>query len=533
MVSSNCSRPVVLITGAASGIGAATARLCASRNWIVYATDTDTQFPPAVEADCRCHELDVTDAAQCKAVVDRILDETGRIDVLVNNAGFAVPGPIEDVSVADSRFQFDVVVHGSHRMTQTVLPAMRARGEGRILMLSSVLGVSPSPGLGSYGAAKAALESLTDSLRMELRGTGISVSLIEPAWVDTSFAERARDRLKNVQPAGERAAAYSDTYAMVESGWALTGGPFALSPETVAETVVKAATDDDPKARYPVGTRSRLVMAGRLLPDRLREALTTTLLRGSVSLDSLWPGGEQPTAPTDSKTLSTGQTVSVPLETEASVSGVVLSASRAVDRLLPDELVPVRLTPTRSAVLLLSVEYHRIDAGEIEPYNEVGIMVPAVPDSAWSLPVISGLSSALGGYVWRLPVTTEPACALGREIWGYPKSVADIGISTSEGVTATRLAVDDQRVLSLAVERPPTSSMTFSTASYTIRDGECCRTSLEFDGQLGFRPLSRRVDWSLGTHPWAETLSSLSLGSRALARFAGECTARIGPPQPQ
>jgi len=262
MVSSSCSRPVVLITGAASGIGAATARLCASRNWIVYATDTDTQFPPAVEADCRCHELDVTDAAQCKAVVDRILDETGRIDVLVNNAGFAVPGPIEDVSVADSRFQFDVVVHGSHRMTQTVLPAMRARGEGRILMLSSVLGVSPSPGLGSYGAAKAALESLTDSLRMELRGTGISVSLIEPAWVDTSFAERARDRLKNVQPAGERAAAYSDTYAMVESGWALTGGPFALSPETVAETVVKAATDDNPKARYPVGTRSRLVMAG-------------------------------------------------------------------------------------------------------------------------------------------------------------------------------------------------------------------------------------------------------------------------------
>ncbi len=526
MISSSCSRPVVLITGAASGIGAATARAFASRDWDVYATDIDTQFPPTVGADCRCLELDVTDAAQCQQVVDRILDETGRIDVLVNNAGFAVPGPIEAVSVAESRRQFDVVVHGAHRMTQAVLPAMRARGAGRILMLSSVLAVAPSPGLGSYGAAKAAMESLTDSLRMELRETGVSVSVIEPTWAETGFVGQALDKLST-----ERVEAYSDTYAMLESGWALSGGPFALSPEAVAETVVEAATDDDPAARYPVGTRSRLVVASRFLPDRIQDALTTRLLRASVSLQSYWPGGTHRTAPTNSVTLSTGQTVSVPLETEASIVGVVLSASTAVGQLLPDELAPVRLTPTRSAVMILSVEYQRIDEGEIEPYNEVGIMIPAVPDSAWSLPVVSACSSALGGYVWQLPVTTEPACALGREIWGYPKSLAEIDISTTNGETHTRLAVGGEHVLSLAVERPPTRSMTFSTASYTMRDGDWCRTRLEFDGQLGFRPLSRRADWKLGSHRWAETLSSLSLGSRALARFGGECTFRIGRPQ--
>ena len=283
MSSSTASRPVVLITGAASGIGAATARAFASRGWIVYATDI-TPCPPRVAVDCRCLELDVTDADQCQRVVDRVLDETGQVDVLVNNAGFAVPGPLEDVSVDESRRQFDVVVHGTHRMTQAVLPAMRERGSGRIIMLSSVLGLTPSPGFGIYGAAKAAVESLTDSLRMELRGTGVSVSLIEPAWVDTGFAEAAAKRL-----AGERTAAYQATYAAIESGWALTGGPFALRPEAVAETIVAAATDDTPATRYPVGARSRLVIASRLLPDRLQDAVTSTLLRGSVVIRSYWP----------------------------------------------------------------------------------------------------------------------------------------------------------------------------------------------------------------------------------------------------
>ena len=244
------SRPVVLITGAASGIGAAIAEAFADREWTVYATDIDSAFPPAVDAGCRCFECDVTDSEQTHAVVDRILDETGRVDVLVNNAGFAVPGPVEDVPVEYSRRQFDVMVHGTHGMTRAVLPAMRKEGAGRIVMLSSVLGVAPSTGLGTYGAAKAAVESLSDSLRMELRGTGVSVSLVEPAWVDSGFAEGAADRLPE-----DRTSVYDEIYETITDGWVVDGGPLALAPERVADTVIEAATADSPAARYPVGRR--------------------------------------------------------------------------------------------------------------------------------------------------------------------------------------------------------------------------------------------------------------------------------------
>jgi NAD(P)-dependent dehydrogenase (short-subunit alcohol dehydrogenase family) len=278
-------RPVVLITGAASGIGAATARAFADRDWIVYATDIEAQFPAAVVADCRCLELDVTDTDQSHAVVDQILGETGRIDVLVNNAGFASSGPVEDVAVEDARQQFDVLVHGTHSMIQAVLPTMRDRHQGRLIMVSSVLGVAASPGLGTYGAAKAAVESLTDSLRMELSDIpGVSVSLVEPAWVDTAFSANAVDRL----PTTDRTPVYSGIYETVEKGWVVDGGPLATTPEAVASTVFAAATVDSPNPRYPVGTVSRLVMASRLLPARFRDQLTVSSNRFSITARRLW-----------------------------------------------------------------------------------------------------------------------------------------------------------------------------------------------------------------------------------------------------
>ena len=534
MRSSTTTRPVVLVTGAASGIGAATARAFASRGWIVYATDIDTRFPRAVEAQCRCLELDVADTAQCKAVVDRVLDETSRIDVLVNNAGFAVPGPLEDVSVDDARRQFDVVVHGTHRMAQAVLPAMRAREEGRIIMVSSVLGVAPAPGLGTYGAAKAAVESLADSLRMELTGTEVSVSLVEPAWVDTGFAEAAADT-----QAQERTPTYSKTYETLAEGWAIRGGPLAMSPDAVAETVVRAATTDQPASRYPVGLRSRLVMASRWLPDRLRDSVTKRLLRWSVPARQRWEfgfgreaDGQSPSADSTVR-LSTGQTVSVPLRTHASISGVVLSAdAAALAALLPESLVPVRLTPSRSAVTIMSTSYETVDDGELEPYNEVGILFPTVQrNSSRGMPVVSALSETLGGYVWQLPVTTEPSVALGQEIWGYPKSLADIDISTAEGVTRAELSVDGETVLSLAVAQPPMRSRRLSLSSYTLLDGQLCRTDLTFAGDLGVRPLSTRADWTVGDHPWGQQLASLDIGSRPVARFGGDCKFTIGSPQ--
>jgi len=523
------SRPVVLITGAASGIGASTAELFVANDWIVYATDLDATFSEHLAANCRCLELDVTDADQSSAVVDRICDETGRLDVLVANAGFAVAGPLEDVPVDESRRQFDVFVHGTHRLIQAALPAMRGRNQGRILVVSSVLGRSASPGLGAYGAAKAAVESLVDSLRMELRETEISVSLIEPAWVETDLPQTALDRMTD-----DRTCVYSETYRQLESGWALDGGPFALFPQQVATRIFEAATAETPLTRYPVGWRSRLIAGVRCLPDRLSDAITTRLLDWSVWARQRW--NHEPTAsdsstvsPTQSVRLSTGQTVSVPLETDASLSGVAFSADyEALKDLLPASLTPVRLTPKRSAVVLLSVEYTQVSDGALDPYNELGIMIPAVPAAG----VLSTLRQpfGIGGYVWQLPVTTEPACALGREIWGYPKSVADIEITTDDTRMRTHLRSESQHVLSLVVDQPPTHQMTVPLLSYTEKDGELIRTPLTFQGVFGFRPFGRRVDWQLGEHPWAETLRSASLG-RPVAVFGGSCLFEIGLPE--
>lgn len=270
---------VVLITGAGSGIGAATAIAFADRGWTVYATDVKTPLPASVADRCRTRQLDVADAEQCQTVVEAITGETGRIDALVNNAGYAVSGPVEDVPVEEVRDEFDVLVHGVHRLVRLVLPGMRERGEGWIVNVSSVLGLSAYQGLGGYAAGKAALEALTDSLRLELRGTGVDVALVEPPWVDTDFDEQARERLADL----DRTGAYAESYAALEEGWALDGGPLAISPATVAATVVDAASDPSPRARYPVGSVATFIRWAHWLPasvqDPIRDAFGWATVR--------------------------------------------------------------------------------------------------------------------------------------------------------------------------------------------------------------------------------------------------------------
>jgi len=264
--------------------------------------------------------------------------------------------------------------------------------------------------------------------------------------------------------------------------------------------------------------------------------VTRWVTQQSTTARQLWSVGSASSGTKTRSTvrLSTGHEVSVPLSTQASISGVVLSASaQGIDTLLPDSLRPVRFTPQRSALTLMSVEYSRIGDGEIDPYNEVAIILPAVPDSAVAqLPLVSTLAGGVGGYVWQLPVTTEPARALGEEIWGYPKSVAEIEIRGVADQTHTHLTVSGQRVMSLAIDQPPRRSGELSLSAYTVLDGRLCRTGLTFTGSLGIRPLSRRADWELGAQPWAATLDSLALGSRPLARFGGDCEFTIGSPNP-
>ncbi|RLM96602.1 SDR family oxidoreductase [Haloarcula sp. Atlit-7R] len=271
---------VVLLTGAASGIGAATARAFADDGWTVYATDVRTAFPEDIHERCRCLELDVTDEAQVEGVVDHIVEEAGRLDCLVNNAGYGVAGPVEDTGSGDVRKQFDVLVHGPHRLVQAVLPEMREHG-GRIITVSSVLGHTASPGLGVYSAGKAAVESLSDALRIEVAGADdVHVSLVEPAWVDTGFADGALGSLRDEG----RTPAYDETYEALEDGWVLTGGPLATTPETVAATVLAAATDTAPKARYPVGAFATFVRWTHWLPARLQDPIHRGFGRASSFL---------------------------------------------------------------------------------------------------------------------------------------------------------------------------------------------------------------------------------------------------------
>lgn len=271
---------VVLLTGAASGIGAATARAFADDGWTVYATDIENEFPSDIHERCRCLGLDVTDEEQVEGVVDHIVEEAGRLDCLVNNAGYGVAGPVEDTGSGDVREQFDVLVHGPHRLVQAVLPEMREHG-GRIITVSSVLGHTASPGLGAYSAGKAAVESLSDALRIEVAGADdVHVSLVEPAWVDTGFADGALGSLRDE----DRTPIYGRTYDALEDGWVLTGGPLATTPETVAATVLAAATDTAPKARYPVGAFATFVRWTHWLPARLQDPIHRGFGRASSFL---------------------------------------------------------------------------------------------------------------------------------------------------------------------------------------------------------------------------------------------------------
>ncbi|RRJ31179.1 acetoacetate decarboxylase family protein [Halocatena pleomorpha] len=233
-------------------------------------------------------------------------------------------------------------------------------------------------------------------------------------------------------------------------------------------------------------------------------------------------------------TLSTGQTVTLPLSTRATMTGVVISAALdGVRKLLPSGLSPVRLGPRRAAVTFLAVEYHSVDGGTVEPYNEFGVLVPAFRDASNS-GFRGRLPGGVGGYVWYLPVTTEPARALGVEIWGYPKVTGEIDITDSGSRRQTTVSVDGKHLLTVEIGRPSSLPVEPSvrTESYTVQDGTVLKEPLSFEGQFGVWPLSTQLSYTLGSHPRADALRELSLGNRALVRCHGTGTFEIHPGTP-
>ncbi|QLG48153.1 SDR family oxidoreductase [Natrinema halophilum] len=263
----------VLITGCSSGIGRATARAFLDEEWQVFATARNVDdIEPLEEAGCETLALDVTEPDGVARAVEETVDIAGAIDCVVNNAGYAQMGPLEDISTVDLHRQFDVNVYGPHRLTRAAVPHMRAQGAGRIINVSSVIGRISVPGAGAYAGSKHALEAMSDSLRAEVDEFDIDVVVIEPGPVETNFSDRADDEL----PEDERTPAYESLYDLYDEAELIgsgAGGPFASEPEDVAEAILEAATSPDPPARYPVGPLAQYGLYARYLPDRLRDAV--------------------------------------------------------------------------------------------------------------------------------------------------------------------------------------------------------------------------------------------------------------------
>ena len=259
----------VLITGCSSGIGRASARAFLEDEWRVYATARDEgDLDRLVDAGCETAALDVTDEEDVRDVVERVAEESGRIDCLVNNAGYSQPGPIEDVPTERVHEQFDVNVYGPHRLTRAVLPHMRDRGRGRIINVSSSAGRVATPGMGVYSGSKFALEGMSDALRPEVKEYGIDIVLIEPGPVDSAFDERAARELDGLEPSG----AYDSYYELYRDTRSLgPGSPVAVSPRVVADSILTAANVPGPAPRYQVGTIARASELGRFVPDRMRD----------------------------------------------------------------------------------------------------------------------------------------------------------------------------------------------------------------------------------------------------------------------
>jgi NAD(P)-dependent dehydrogenase (short-subunit alcohol dehydrogenase family) len=235
----------VLITGASSGFGKDAALLFKSKGWNVAAT---MRTPEKAEswtkaADLFTPKLDVTDGASMKAAIDLTIEKFGRIDVLVNNAGFALMGPLEGASAENLRKQFDTNVLGVIGMIQLVLPFMREAGGGIIVNLSSMGGLLSFPLLSTYHATKFAIEGLTETLQYEVAQHGIRLKLVEPGGAQTSFS--GSSMIKTPHPA------YQDLMSGFERV-ASSLEPRLPGPEKVAKMIYRAATDRSSRLRYPV-----------------------------------------------------------------------------------------------------------------------------------------------------------------------------------------------------------------------------------------------------------------------------------------
>ncbi|MFB6069781.1 MAG: SDR family oxidoreductase [Halanaeroarchaeum sp.] len=265
----------VLITGCSSGIGRATAEAYLEEGWTVYATARDEDdLDDLAEDGARTRELDVTRPAQCATVVEDLIESEGRLDVLVNNAGYAQFGALEDVPTRELHRQFDVNVYGPHRLLRAALPHMREAERGTVVNVSSVTGRIATPGMGAYAASKFAIEAMSDALRGELDEYDVDVVAVEPGPVDARFDDRAREEVQDL----DRSGAYERLYDLYEDYTAVSGVG-EVSAREVGDVILEAGVSTDPDPRYVVGPVAEYATIARYVPDRWRDAAYRLLQR--------------------------------------------------------------------------------------------------------------------------------------------------------------------------------------------------------------------------------------------------------------
>lgn len=258
------TKRVALITGCSTGIGAATAARLAKGNWTVYATARRPEtLASLAEAGCQTLALDVTNEELMTAAVDTIIAESGRIDALINNAGYSQGGAAETLDLDDVRRQFETNVFGLLRMTQLVLPHMREQRSGRIVNISSMGGKLVFPGGGAYHATKYAVEAFSDAMRFEVDGFGIKVIIIEPGLITTNFENAAVSSLDNAPADGPYAHFNAHLAKATKEAY---NGPMAKlggGPDSVAKVIEKSLNARRPRIRYTVTPSASMSIASR------------------------------------------------------------------------------------------------------------------------------------------------------------------------------------------------------------------------------------------------------------------------------
>lgn len=271
-------KKVILLTGASSGIGRDTAMMLAAQGHRVYAAARRMELmEPLREKGIVPIKMDVTDSQSMAEGVQMVIDAEGRIDVLVNNAGYGYFGAIETVSDEEARRQLEVNVFGLAALCRLVIPHMRRQGAGLIVNTSSIAGMIVLPFGGWYHVSKYSVEALSDALRMELKPFGINVSMIEPGGIKTDWGIIAGRHLAESAHGTAYEPAAMPEANLLDKAYR---GRFLSNPKVVAKAISRAVNSRCPRARYRIGRFSHLgVLMHRLLPTRWWDAMMRSFVK--------------------------------------------------------------------------------------------------------------------------------------------------------------------------------------------------------------------------------------------------------------